>query len=105
MKSPHEWWQRRAARRGRQLAVRCDAVARCDVDPRHYVAVSGVKTSHGLEFVTICWGHEDATHDVDGLVLLATPAARAFAAAILNASDELDGTTPLQFAVPEIDSR
>jgi hypothetical protein len=105
MMSLIEWWQRRSARRNHRLALRCDAIARCDVDPRQYVAVSGVRTSHGLDFVTLCWGHEDSAHDVDGLVLMPVDAARTFAAAILNASDELDGTTPLQFALPEIDAR
>jgi hypothetical protein len=105
MMHPLEWWERRTLHRRRRLALRSEATARCDVDPRQYVAVSGVRTSLGSDFVAICWGREDSAHDVDGLVLLSAAAGRIFAAAILNASDELDGTTPLQFAGPGSDAR
>lgn len=92
------WSSRRAIRPESRLNFPSDSIAQCAADPRQFIAVSGVTTRHGLKFVSVCWGHRGDDEDIDGLVLVTPNDARVFAAAVLNASDDLDGTTRLHFA-------
>jgi hypothetical protein len=72
----------------------------CEITPSDRVGVTSITTPNGTPLVTMTLREGR----VVGGVSLSPANARAFAAAILNAADLLEGTTPLSFFVPPRDT-
>lgn len=72
----------------------------CEITPSDRVGVTGITTPNGTRMVTLTIREGRAV----GGVSLSPANARAFAAAILNAADLLEGETPLSFFQPPRDT-